>query len=206
MGRYVAGHLRGFVIGAVFAAVALGFAYSMPGAFNVSDQDVLPTPTVTETETPEPEPTPTESVGDPEDPAAEPSDDDVAKGNHGAAVSVAAHCPIKGRAHGRLVRSIARDKEATPGDAERACAEALAAEGTAETHANKGAKDEAREAGKGAGKEHAPGQTKKASKGAGVSGEDDSAGDSSEDDGGETAPASDKGNDKAKDEGGRGKP
>ena len=47
--------------------------------------------------------------------------------NHGQVVRVAAHCPIKGKAHGELVRSIAQDKEATVEDAEAACEEAMAA-------------------------------------------------------------------------------
>ncbi|MGH2748055.1 MAG: hypothetical protein ACRDKB_09050 [Actinomycetota bacterium] len=46
--------------------------------------------------------------------------------NHGKVVSTAAHCPIKGRAHGMLVSEIARDKDATVADAEQACEEALA--------------------------------------------------------------------------------
>jgi hypothetical protein len=47
-------------------------------------------------------------------------------GNHGAAVSTAAHCPIKGQAHGKLVSSIAKNKAATVADAEAACAAAIA--------------------------------------------------------------------------------
>lgn len=45
--------------------------------------------------------------------------------NHGSVVSVAAHCPVTGRAHGQLVSSIAKDKQATVADAEAACAAAL---------------------------------------------------------------------------------
>ncbi|MGH2692225.1 MAG: hypothetical protein ACRDHM_06945 [Actinomycetota bacterium] len=45
--------------------------------------------------------------------------------NHGAAVRTAAHCPVHGRAHGKLVSSIARDKSATVESAVAACAEAL---------------------------------------------------------------------------------
>jgi hypothetical protein len=47
--------------------------------------------------------------------------------NHGRVVRVAAHCDVKGRAHGELVRSIAKDREATVADAESACDEAMAA-------------------------------------------------------------------------------
>jgi hypothetical protein len=46
--------------------------------------------------------------------------------SHGGAVRVAAHCDVKGRAHGELVSSIARDHDATVADAEAACADALA--------------------------------------------------------------------------------
>ena len=48
--------------------------------------------------------------------------------NHGAAVSTVAKCPVKGRAHGVLVSTIARNKEATVEDAVAACAAALAAQ------------------------------------------------------------------------------
>ena len=45
---------------------------------------------------------------------------------HGVAVRVAAHCSLRGRAHGELVRAIAHLEDATVGDAEAACAQALA--------------------------------------------------------------------------------
>ncbi len=48
--------------------------------------------------------------------------------NHGAAVSTVAKCPVKGRAHGMLVSTIARNKEATVEDAVAACEAALAAQ------------------------------------------------------------------------------
>jgi hypothetical protein len=41
--------------------------------------------------------------------------------SHGAAVSVAAHCLLKGAAHGALVRSTAKDEAATPVAAVTAC-------------------------------------------------------------------------------------
>jgi hypothetical protein len=41
--------------------------------------------------------------------------------NHGAAVSAAAHCRLKGAAHGALVRSVAADKNATPAGSRSAC-------------------------------------------------------------------------------------
>jgi hypothetical protein len=49
--------------------------------------------------------------------------------NHGAAVRTVAHCPVHGRAHGKLVSSIARDKSATVEDAVAACAAALGLDG-----------------------------------------------------------------------------
>jgi hypothetical protein len=46
--------------------------------------------------------------------------------NHGAAVRVAAHCDVRGKAHGELVRSIAGDEDASVADATAACARAEA--------------------------------------------------------------------------------
>src|SRR5688500_20407858 len=86
--------------------------------------EVEPTPQPTETEV-EPTPEPTEVVEEEVE-----SDDEGEQGeklNHGAAVSVAAHCPVKGRAHGELVRLVAQDKEATPESAQAACDAAVAA-------------------------------------------------------------------------------
>jgi hypothetical protein len=48
---------------------------------------------------------------------------------HGAAVSVAAHCLLKGAAHGALVRSTATDEGATPAAAVTACKAADGKEG-----------------------------------------------------------------------------
>jgi hypothetical protein len=49
--------------------------------------------------------------------------DDAAKNtrSHGAAVSAAAHCRLKGAAHGALVRSVAANKSATPAGSRSAC-------------------------------------------------------------------------------------
>ncbi len=66
-----------------------------------------------------------EEDGDAEE-GLEEGDQDAAA-NHGQVVRVAAHCPVKGRAHGRLVSSIARQKEATVADARAACAAAAEA-------------------------------------------------------------------------------
>jgi hypothetical protein len=41
--------------------------------------------------------------------------------SHGAAVSAAAHCRLKGAAHGALVRSVAANKSATPDGSRSAC-------------------------------------------------------------------------------------
>jgi hypothetical protein len=45
-------------------------------------------------------------------------------GGHGAVVSAAARCILKGAAHGALVRSVATDKRATPAASISACKEA----------------------------------------------------------------------------------
>ncbi len=50
----------------------------------------------------------------------------VTKQVHGKAVRIAAKCPPEGKAKGQLVKSIARDKSATPEDATAACDAALA--------------------------------------------------------------------------------
>jgi hypothetical protein len=49
-----------------------------------------------------------------------------ARENHGAAVRVAAHCDMRGRAHGELVRSIAGEEDATVAEAAAACEAAQA--------------------------------------------------------------------------------
>lgn len=121
----------GLVLGLALAVLAAGFAYAMPRMKNVSaegDPAVVvesPTPTPSPSETPFVEPTKV-----PEEEKVEESDEDgdAKPANHGKAVSTAAHCDIKGRAHGELVRSIAQDKDATVADAEAACAAALAAQ------------------------------------------------------------------------------
>lgn len=67
---------------------------------------------------------------DPEEGEESDADDedagDGAADNHGQVVKIAAHCDVKGRAHGALVSSIARDKDVTAEDAEKACEEAMA--------------------------------------------------------------------------------
>ena len=106
-------------------------------------------PVVDETETTEGETTEDESTDECEVEEAEaeselePEDDDGEAKNHGQVVRVAAHCDVKGKAHGELVRSIAQDKDATKTEAEAACADAVAAaEAGEDVEHGKPAKDE----------------------------------------------------------------
>ena len=63
-----------------------------------------------------------------EEPGADENDEGSSEAdNHGQVVKIVAHCDVKGRAHGALVSSIARDKDATVEEAEKACEEAMAA-------------------------------------------------------------------------------
>lgn len=62
------------------------------------------------------------------DRAAKADKHSVTKQQHGKAVRVAAKCPVEGKAHGQLVKSIARNKSATVEDATAACEAALAEE------------------------------------------------------------------------------
>lgn len=123
---------HGLLVAMALVVLAAGFAYAMPGAQNMSAEGsgtdepeaiVAPTPSVTPTATataaPDPQPT---------DAPDEEDGEDAPKENHGQAVSTAAHCDIRGQAHGQLVRSIATDKDATVADAEAACAAAIAAQ------------------------------------------------------------------------------
>jgi hypothetical protein len=128
------------LVGLALALMAAGFAFAMPSMVHVSataSDDVALQPTgSTHTETAT---TPTSSPkdkGKEEDESNDEAkdDDEGAKAdNHGSAVSTAAHCDIKGRAHGELVRSIAQNKDATVVDAEAACEAATAALATAGT-------------------------------------------------------------------------
>ena len=117
------------------AVLAAGFAYAMPHLKTVSADsqdatlvvvDASPTGS-THTPTASASPTPEAEDIDEED-GTEKAD------NHGKVVSTAAHCDVKGKAHGELVRSIAQDKDATVADAQAACDAALAAQAaTADT-------------------------------------------------------------------------
>lgn len=114
-------YLKSMLTAVVFTAVAVGFAFAMPAVINTAAQvptqvEPLVEPSVLQSHTP----TATIPPEDEEDGKDHPE-------NHGAAVSTAAHCPVKGKAHGELVRSIAQDKDATVAEAEAACEAALAA-------------------------------------------------------------------------------
>ena len=121
--------------GIMFIVTCTGAALAMPTAFTDDDTSVLSeleqgTPQeldnvvlqegeTTDVTVPTPTPTPTEDGGE--------TDTEEGVENHGKAVSTAAHCAIKGRAHGELVRSVAQDKDATVESAQAACDAALAA-------------------------------------------------------------------------------
>lgn len=124
---------------AVFAfLLVMGFAAAMPTAAFDPDPEVTPvvteSPEPEETESPEPEETESPEPEETESPEPEETEDpdgpesEVREDNHGLAVSTAAKCPVGGRAHGELVRSVAQDKSATVESATAACEAALAAE------------------------------------------------------------------------------
>lgn len=152
--------VRGFLTGIVFAAIAVGFAWAVPGAMTVSD--VAPETSTTHVEkTKEPKPEKTKQPDADETEAPE-QEEAVGEDNHGDAVSTAAHCKLKSRAQGELVSAIAQDKDATVADAEAACAAALAAqasEGSQRGHGkngNKGKSEDHKPDDDGAGSEGGP--------------------------------------------------
>lgn len=129
MSRKLATTLGGimFIVACTTAALAMPTAFLeeqesvLAGLDELEPGDLDVTSTVPEGETTDvavPTPTPDGSDEETEDDGAE---------NHGKAVSTAAHCAVKGRAHGELVRSIAQDKDATVAEAQAACDAALAA-------------------------------------------------------------------------------
>ena len=129
-------HLKVLAISMVFTTVAMGFAYALPSALRGAASQASEELEMVE----EGEPTEEGSAQDTEGGTGFESDDegsegesseeeDTSKGhNHGAVVSVAAHCSVKGRAHGKLVREVARNKDMTVAEAEEACKAAVAAE------------------------------------------------------------------------------
>jgi hypothetical protein len=136
--------LRGFLLGVVFAAIAVGFAYAVPRAVDLAsapddnkavqsqDQDEHDKPKNDQGDdaqsgTDANDETKNDDESEQGDESG--SDGDAGSENgdqHGKAVSTAAHCAVQGSAHGDLVSSIAQDKGATVADAEAACATALA--------------------------------------------------------------------------------
>jgi hypothetical protein len=138
--------LKVFAISMVFTTVAMGFAYALPTALRDTASQVPAA-----FELPEQEAgllaTSVQAhgrgrsqgkPGDPVDKETKTEDREGSKNhssanhssakdeNHGSVVRVAAHCSVTGRAHGELVRSVARDKDMTVADAERACKAATA--------------------------------------------------------------------------------
>lgn len=129
-------YLKSALTAIVFTAVAVGFAFAMPAIVTTAARvPTEPEPVVAASVLPTHTPTATVPPEDADDDGEHPE-------NHGAAVSTAAHCPIKGKAHGELVRSIAKDKGATVADVEAACEAALAA-AAAEPAKAKGKPDKA---------------------------------------------------------------
>ena len=130
MTRKLASTLGGimFIVACTTAALAMPTAFLeeqdsvLAGLDQLEPEDLDTTLTVQEGETVDvvvPTPTPTEND--------EEGEGDGTADNHGKAVSTAAHCAVKGRAHGELVRSIAQDKDATVAEAQAACDAAVAA-------------------------------------------------------------------------------
>ncbi|MEA2453734.1 MAG: hypothetical protein QOG04_2444 [Actinomycetota bacterium] len=129
----------GLLVALALVVLAAGFAYAMPLMNPVSAQRKtveepaapLPSATPTATFTPAPEET---QAADNDEAKEDGTDDHDAEDdgtekadNHGKVVSIAAHCDVHGQAHGALVSSIAKNKDATVADAEAACAAAMAA-------------------------------------------------------------------------------
>jgi len=141
---------RGLLLGIVFAAIAVGFAAAMPGAMTVSNGGAEDSIEPTQSETPKPAGS---KVKEAESGEVEGTDLDETSGpedNHGAVVSIVAHCDVKGRWHGEAVRSIAENQDATAADAEAACEAAKAAAADAPSRGRSGeAKAKAQGEGKG---------------------------------------------------------
>jgi hypothetical protein len=126
--------LRVFLMGAVFAAVAIGFAAAVPHTLRLAatqaTQDLEDEAASEEIESPDEDPS--EAAGDSEGPTQkeggrERKGEGKPTDNHGAAVSTAAHCDLHGKDHAELVQEIARDKDATSEHAQTRCAEVMAA-------------------------------------------------------------------------------
>ena len=128
MTRKLASTLGGimFIVACTTAALAMPTAFLeeqesvLAGLDQLEPDDLDTSQTFTEGETTDVG-VPTSTEEDEEDPEGAGAE------NHGKVVSTAAHCDVKGRAHGELVRSIAKDKDATVADAQAACEAAMAA-------------------------------------------------------------------------------
>lgn len=114
------------VVAMTLAVLAGGFAFAMPRMAPLSADADEPEGVVSETNSSESDET-LSSVSEDEDDDSDAQQEGSGEDNHGSVVSVAAHCDIKGRAHGELVRSIAQNKTATAADATAACDAAKAA-------------------------------------------------------------------------------
>lgn len=127
--------IRSVAGGVIFLLLCAGGALAMPAAFNTEPEEEATTALdqVTDdsqagsaelqgetTEVTVPDYAEDQDDGDDPDVAEETE-------NHGLAVSTAAHCDLKGRAKGQLVKQIARDKQATVETAQAACDASLAA-------------------------------------------------------------------------------
>jgi hypothetical protein len=134
-------HLKVLAISMVFTTVAMGFAYALPSALRGAASQASEELEMVEEGEPTEEGASQETEGETGvDPGDEGSEDESSEGesseeedtskphNHGALVSVAAHCSLKGRAHGKLVREVARNKDMTVAEAEEACKAAVAAQ------------------------------------------------------------------------------
>ncbi|CAN5588896.1 hypothetical protein BH18ACT16_BH18ACT16_07440 [soil metagenome] len=130
-------HLKVLTISMVFTTVAMGFAYALPSALRGAASQASEELEMVEEGEPTGEVAAQETEGDTgvesDDEGSEGESSEEAGGtaqghNHGAVVSVAAHCSVKGRAHGELVREVARSKDMTVAEAEEACKAAVAAQ------------------------------------------------------------------------------
>ena len=133
--------VRSVAGGVIFLLLCAGGALAMPASFQGEPEEEA---TATMADLPEDlelEPVEVAAEGEttdatvPDEDSDEEADEDSDDGhashkpeNHGKAVSTAANCDLKGRAKGRLVSSVARDKSATAATAQAACDAAVAAQ------------------------------------------------------------------------------
>ena len=129
-------HLKVLALSMIFTTVAMGFAYALPSALRGAASQASEELEMVEEEEPTAEGASPETEGETgvqsgnEGSEGESLEEEVTSKaqNHGAVVSIAAHCSVKGRAHGELVREVARNKDMTVAEAEEACKAAVAAE------------------------------------------------------------------------------